>query len=68
MIYIMHIKFYAISFNRTQDLLYPENAGKIVTTASPSKLYPQKLYQYHLLQCKYIASKILYDSMQQNVR
>ena len=45
----MHINFCAILFNRTHDLHFPQNSGKIVIAAPPSKLFPQKVYQCHLL-------------------
>ena len=50
---ILNTIFCAISFNRTQDLHYPKKSGKIVTTALPIKLCPQKLYQYHILEKVY---------------
>ena len=36
----------AILFNRTQDLHFLKNSGKIVTTAPFSELYSQNLYHY----------------------
>ena len=41
--YILHVNIYAISFNRTQDLHFLKDSGKIVTT-TPSR--SQK--SYHL--------------------
>ena len=43
--YIVHIHFCVISFNRTQDLHFPKKLGKIVTTASPNS---QKIYKSYL--------------------
>ena len=48
----MHINFCAISYNRTQDLHFSKNFGKIVITTFPRKLCPQKLYLCHVL--KYV--------------
>ena len=41
-------KFCVISFIRTQNLHFPQNSKKIVTTALASKLCSQKLCQYYL--------------------
>ena len=49
----MHINFCAISFSRTQNLHFPKNSEKIVTTTPLIKLCPQKLYQCHLLKQVY---------------
>ena len=43
----MHVTFFAVSFNRTQDLYFPKNSRKIVTTAPSIKLDQEKLYQCH---------------------
>ena len=43
MIYVLHINFCAISFNRTQDVRFPKNYGKIVATAPPSKAMLAKI-------------------------
>ena len=61
-LYLAH-KFCAISFNRPQDLHFPKNSRKIVTTAPLAK-YARKFYINIILENKYIACKILYDSMQ----
>ena len=45
-------KFCTILFNRTQELHFPENSGKIVITAAPNKLCSQ-IYQYHLVKLVY---------------
>ena len=65
--HIFHINFYSLSFNRTQNLHFPKNSGKIVITASLSKL-SLKNYISVIFQSKYIACKILYDSIQLNSR
>ena len=42
---VLHINFWAISFNRTQHLHFPKNSRKFMTIAPPSKLCSQKLHQ-----------------------
>ena len=51
LLYILHTHFCAILFNKTQNLHFAKNFGKIMSTAPSSKLDSQKIYE-------------LYDSMQ----
>ena len=47
-VHILNLNVCAISFNSYQDLLYRKNSGIIETTAPPSKLSSQNLYECHL--------------------
>ena len=54
--YVLHASFCAISLNKTQDLRFLKNSGKIMTTPPPA-CYACKNYINEIFQSKYIAWK-----------
>ena len=58
-----YIHFCAILFNKTENLHFPPNSAKIVTTLAS---YVCKKYINVIFLSKYITYKILYNFMQQN--